>query len=118
MEPTKDKGLGRMSVVPLAACVLALLLAGAAEAVIRSGHSFWLSLALYLAAAAVFVPGAFPPPAPTGELEARGRGRLWAFALCLAGSLVACGLGLRALRDEREATAAIFWITSAVLTLL
>jgi hypothetical protein len=103
---------------PLAACVLALLLAGAAEAVIRTGHSFWLSLALSIAAAAVFVPGAFPLPASTGEPDSRGRRHPWAFDLCLAASLIACGVGLRALSDEREATAGIWWIASSLLVLL
>jgi hypothetical protein len=103
---------------PLAACVLALLLAGAAEAVIRTGHSFWLSLALSIAAAAVFVPGAFPLPASTGEPDSRGRRHPWAFDLCLAASLIACGVGLRALSGEREATAGIWWIASSLLVLL
>jgi hypothetical protein len=110
---------------PLAACLLALLLAGAAEAVIRFGGSFWLSLALYLAAAAVFVPGAFPPLPSAGEPEARGRGRLSPFALCLLASLLACGLGLRALwgvhgqgQGNYEEIAGKWWIASGILVLL
>ena len=98
--------------------MLALLLAGAAEAVIRSGGSFWLSLALLVAAAAVFAPGAFPPPAGAGEPVASGSRRPWAFALCLAASLVACGLSLRAMRGDNQALAGRWWIASGVLVLL
>ena len=90
---------------PLAACIFALLLAGAAEAVIRTGHSFWTSLALYIAAAVVFAPEAFPLPGFTGESAPRGSGRLLALAGGLVASLIACVVGLRALWSDRQGAA-------------
>lgn len=94
-------------------------MAGAAEAVIRTGGSFWLSLALYVAAAAMFAPGAFPLAAPSGEPGARGGGRLErAYGPCLAASLIASGVGLRALWSNRQAAAEGWWIASGALVLL
>ncbi len=103
---------------PLAACIFALLLAGAAEAVIRTGHSFWTSLALYIAAAVVFAPEAFPLPGFAGESAARGSWRLVALAGGLVASLIACVVGLRALWSDRQGAAGGWWIVSLVLVLL
>lgn len=101
------------------ACALALLLAGAGEAVIRTGHSFWLSLGLYLAAAGVLLPGAFPPlPVREEEAGERSRTRRAALAICLAVPVLMGALGLRALWAENQAVAARLWVASMALILV
>ena len=101
-----------------AAGAVALVLAASGEAIIRSGRSFWLGLALYAAAAAVLAPGAFPALAPgEGRPLESPRLRLWLFLGCLLVSLLAGAAGLRSLwlGNDRPATAG--WIASLALGL-
>ncbi|HKF43653.1 MAG TPA: PA14 domain-containing protein [Thermoanaerobaculia bacterium] len=102
-----------------AAGALALVLAASGEAIIRSGRSFWLGLALYAAAALVFAPGAFPP-LPTKDEPSAGSPRLrpWLFAACLALSLAVAGASLRSLWLDNERRVAAGWIASAALGLV
>ena len=101
-----------------AAGAAALVLAAAGEAIIRSGRNYWLGLALYAAAAAVLAPGALPALAGgEGRPVDASRGKLWLLVLGLGISLLAGGMGLRALWFGKDRPATIGWIASVALAL-
>jgi hypothetical protein len=107
--------------LPVALALLALLLAGGGEYVIRSGNSSGLGLALYLAAIALFAWKAWPPPAAPGAAPPAAARPGLRLALLLGGLLgVAALTALEVrllLRDDLKGAEAP-WAAAILLLLL
>jgi hypothetical protein len=100
--------------------LLALLLAGFGERVIRSGNQSGLGLGLYLASIALFAWGAWPlPPAPSAVLPSPSRrGLRW--VLLLSGFATAVALTAfvgRSVWREKLAAAEAPWAAAVALVL-
>jgi hypothetical protein len=106
--------------VPLVLGLTAILLAGAGEAVIRSGNASGLGLGLYLVGIVFFSFGAWPTPTASGALPAGGgvSRRARPLAVGIIAALLAAGACWSALETERFGGAAWLWAASALALLI
>ncbi len=106
---------------PRLACVGALGLAAAGDAVVRTGHAWYAGAGLTLLGALVLVPAAWPAPAAAPAVpspRAVSSRRLTAFAALFAVTVALAARSALFLWREAESPAFAFWVASLAALVL
>ena len=117
LEP-EASATGARSLAPAFLGLLALALGALGELVIRSGITWGLGLALYLAAIVVFARGAWPLPSPLtadGTPPSRPRLRLAILILSMIAAAVLTFLEIGHLSHQAQPPAARLWLAAAIV---